>query len=140
MSRSGYREDLGDQWQLIRWRGAVASALKGRKGQAFLREMLAAFDALPNKSLISGEMIREGEVCAIGAVGIARGLAELNEIDPEDHETVAAEFNIAHAMACEIMFENDEGGHHKETPNARYLRMRRWIERQLSSPTGADAP
>jgi hypothetical protein len=37
MSRSGYSDDL-ENWSLIRWRGAVASAIRGRRGQAFLRE------------------------------------------------------------------------------------------------------
>jgi hypothetical protein len=37
MSRSGYSDDYGDDepWQLIMWRGAVASAFRGRRGQPF---------------------------------------------------------------------------------------------------------
>lgn len=45
MSRSGYSEEL-DQWDLIRWRGQVASAIRGKRGQAFLRAMLAALSLL----------------------------------------------------------------------------------------------
>lgn len=44
MSRSGYNDDC-DGWALIRWRGAVNSAINGKRGQAFLRELVAALDA-----------------------------------------------------------------------------------------------
>jgi hypothetical protein len=46
MSRSGYDESCDDNWGLICWRGAVASALRGRRGQAFLRELVDALDAV----------------------------------------------------------------------------------------------
>lgn len=65
MSRSGYTEDC-DGWQLIMWRGAVASALRGKRGQAFLKEMLAAFDALPEKKLTQNTLEKDGAVCALG--------------------------------------------------------------------------
>jgi hypothetical protein len=53
MGRAGYSEDC-DGWALIRWRGAVTSAIRGKRGQAFLREMLDALDALPVKRIASG--------------------------------------------------------------------------------------
>jgi hypothetical protein len=68
MSRSGYSDDC-DQWDMIRWRGAVASSIRGARGQAFLKEMLAALDALPEPKLIAEELESDGAVCAIGAVG-----------------------------------------------------------------------
>lgn len=45
MSRSGYCDD-GDygQWEMIMWRGAVTSAFRGKRGQAFLKEMLDSRD------------------------------------------------------------------------------------------------
>ena len=69
MSRSGYSDDYGDEWSRICWRGAVASSLRGKRGQSFLREMLASLDALPAHELISGELVKEGEACAIGECG-----------------------------------------------------------------------
>ncbi len=129
MSRSGYGDDC-ETWDLIRWRGAVASALRGSRGQAFLKEMLAAFDALPERKLIQNNLVEtDGAVCALGAVAKARAM-NVSDIDPEDHETVAGEFDVAHAMACEIMFENDEGAYN-ETPEQRFARMRRWVERNI---------
>lgn len=61
MSRSGYVDDMCDQWALIRYRGAVSSAIRGKRGQAFLREMLAALDAMPEKRLISGVLVFDGQ-------------------------------------------------------------------------------
>lgn len=125
MNRSGYTED-GDNWDLIRWRGAVASAIRGKRGQAFLREALSALDALPNKELTAAALHCGGSVCTLGAVGLARGVS-MESVDPEDHESVAALFNLPHAMACEIMWMNDEAEWRGETPRARWERMRRWI-------------
>lgn len=128
MSRSGYTEYC-EGWDLIRWRGAVASALRGKRGQAFLREAVAALDALPVAELITNDLAAEGAFCTLGAVGRARSLA-MSSVDPEDHHSVAGLFAIPHALACEIMWENDEGGWN-ETPHARWERMRRWIVRNL---------
>lgn len=126
MSRSGYSDDGEDQWALICWRGAVASALRGKRGQAVLREALAALDALPKAELIAGDLEAAGSVCLLGAVGTRRNL-NMTGVDVEDHEHVASLFALPHALACEIMWENDEGGRYGETPRARWERMRRWI-------------
>lgn len=138
MSRSGYSEDC-DGWDLIRWRGAVKSAIRGKRGQAFLREALAALDALPEKRLIANDLITSdgdddlaghANVCLLGAVGLQRRL-DMRNIDPEDREKVAGVFGIPYSLACEIVYENDEAAFHTETPEQRYARMRRWIELQL---------
>ena len=136
MSRSGYSEDYDDQWRLICWRGAVTSSIRGKRGQAFLREMLAAMDALHEPKLIESDLERDGLVCAIGSVGRARGL-DMSGIDVEDQVSVAGAFGIAQALAAEIMFLNDddfcyEARHNaSETRQHRFQRMRRWIESQI---------
>jgi hypothetical protein len=108
MSRSGYNDDIDDQWALIRWRGAVNSAIRGKRGQAFLRELLAALDAMPDKALIADELVTtDGEFCALGVVGAARGI-DMAKIDPHDSESVAPAFGIAEALAREIVYQNDE--------------------------------
>ena len=129
MSRSGYSDGL-EPWALIRWRGAVASALRGKRGQAFLRELLRAMDSLPRHRLIANYLEDDGEVCALGSVGIARGL-ELSDFDLEDSEALAEAFGIAEAMVKEIEFENDEGTWRSETPEARFQRMRQWAQSHL---------
>lgn len=127
MSRSGYTDDLSadDRWAFIRWRGAVKSALRGKNGQAFLREMLAAFDALPEKKLVAEELVLGDKFCALGAVGRSRQMSMVG-IDPEDHEAVSGAFGISSVLARELMYENDERG--PETEEQRFERVRRWIE------------
>lgn len=139
MSRSGYTDDYGDDDPLAmgRYRQAVAMAFKGKRGQAFLREMLAALDALPEKRLVQGELeTPEGAVCAIGSVGRKRGMG-LSKFDPDDIERVAGAFGIADSMAREIVWMNDEVGSYKETPEERFVRVRKWIESEIKAPPKA---
>jgi hypothetical protein len=132
MSRSGYTEDADNDWQLICWRGAVASAIRGKRGQKFLREMLVALDAMPTQRLIARKIDTLEGCCAIGAVARQRQV-DATDIDPEDSQTIAARFGVAHALVCEIMFENDDGAGYwsNETPSQRWRRMRHWIETQI---------
>ena len=133
MSRSGYCDDIDDQWMHIRWRGAVSSAIRGKRGQAFLAEMAEAMDALPEKKLVSMELEANGSVCAIGAVGKARGV-DMSKLDPEDYSRVAYTFGISDALAQEIVFMNDEAGFYKETEEQRFERMRSWVASNLRKP------
>lgn len=128
MSRSGYSEDYDEDGKGCLYRGAVKSAIEGRRGQAFLKEMLAALDALPEPKLVEGELEQDGAVCAIGSVGMKRGV-DMSALDPTDAERVAATFGIAPSMAREIVFENDDewGFSGRETPEQRFIRMRKWI-------------
>jgi hypothetical protein len=131
MSRSGYTDDWdGENWQYICGRGAVVSAFRGKRGQAFLREMLAALDAMPEKKLIAHDLEVDGAVCALGAVGKVRGL-DMSKLDPEDPETVSGAFGIATSMAREIVYENDEAGSVRETPEERFVRIRAWIAKEI---------
>ena len=138
MSRSGYNDDGDDTWGLIRWRGAVSSAMRGKRGQAFLREMLAAMDAMPERRLLAVTINTEQGCCAIGTVTRARGIdtSDLDGIDPYDDyghtaTALAKRVGIASAMAREIVFANDEGAWGNETPEGRWTRMRQWIIEQL---------
>lgn len=132
MSRSGYSDDL-DQWALIKWRGQVASAIRGRRGQEFLRELLAALDAMPEKRLTANDFQNEqGQVCTLGCIGAARGV-NLTKYDPEDsdhREALAGELGIAHQLVAEIEFVNDDFLY-TETPEHRWERMRTWVAAQI---------
>ena len=126
MSRSGYVDDNEDQWALIRYRGAVKSALKGSRGQAFLRELIEAMDAMPTKALAQDQLKNaSGAYCTLGVIGAARGI-DLDALDPGDIESVAAKFGLSDAMAREIVYQNDEAAWRAETPEARWARMRGW--------------
>ena len=115
MSRSGYvdDDDNGDNWSMIRWRGAVASAIKGNRGQQFLRDLLSALDAMPVKELHAGKFQADGQFCALGVA------ANFRAIDLSGFEEGAADGDVAHgrlaktlelseAFVREVMFENDE--------------------------------
>lgn len=139
MSRSGYSDDCDDWWRHIMWRGAVESARRGKKGQALLKDMLVALDALPEKELIANHLSNYGQVCALGAVGRMRGIV-MDGLDPDDSESVAHVFGIAPALAREIVYMNDEG-RYRERPSERFARMRAWIESCINKekPKGGDA-
>jgi hypothetical protein len=109
MSRSGYSDDYGDDDPLAlgRYRAQVRSAIRGKRGQALLRELLAALDAMPEKRLVAGELEADGQFCALGVVGQARGL-NLASIDTYDVESLGPKFNIAEQLAREIMWVNDD--------------------------------
>jgi hypothetical protein len=137
MSRSGYSDDI-DNWNLIRWRGQVASAIRGKRGQKLLRDLLAALDAMPEKRLIADELVDGCGVCALGALGQARGM-DLSKLDPENASEVATMFDIAKPLAKEIVFENDEAFYFNETPEHRWTRMRAWVARHIIEPKAGDA-
>lgn len=130
MSRSGYTDDCEDMWAHIRWRGAVNSAIKGKRGQKLLRELIAGLDAMPEKGLIAQELEADGEYCALGVVGCGRGI-DLKSIDPEDYFAVAKAFDISEALAREIVFVNDEAGYYGTTAEQRWRIVRNWAEENL---------
>lgn len=160
MSRSNYSDDCEDQWSMIRWRGAVNAAIKGKRGQALLRELRDALDAMPDKSLIANKLAADGEYCALGVLGAKRGV-DMSKLDPDEYDAVAQVFDIAPALAREIVFENDEqfdchrwvqvtlvgpprqwspdyGRHVREimvadenAPARRWQHMRNWVEENI---------
>lgn len=139
MSRSGYSDDH-DNWDLIRWRGQVASATKGKRGQAFLRELLEALDAMPDKRLIKNDFqAADGCLCTLGVIGAKRGV-DLKALDATheddgygcDTHQVGEVFGIARQLAAEIMYENDDGEWRgRESPEERWKRMRAWVAGQI---------
>lgn len=144
MSRSDYTDDCEN---LAMWRGAVESAIRGKRGQRLLQELAAAMDAMPIKELIADELEADGAYCALGVVGARRGV-DMSALDPEDPEAVSAAFNIAPALAREVVYINDEGhessryvnGHYEyacETPAARWIRVRKWVAAQIISKPAA---
>lgn len=133
MSRSGYSDEVDDDWALIRWRGAVKSALNGKRGQAALRELLAAMDAMPVKELIDNELVSEsGQFCTLGVLGAARGL-DIAKFDPEDYHQLAEAFGLSRAMVQEIEFHNDE---YERDSASRWNYMRAWVDSHIK-PDGA---
>ena len=129
MSRCGYSEDL-EPLDLGRWRGRVASAIRGARGQQLLRDALAALDALPDKRLIAEELRAANQVCTLGAVLVAKGI-DPEKYDPEDHEGLGKVLNIAPCLVREIEYLNDE--HAPIDPEKRWEFMRKKIESLIVS-------
>lgn len=130
MSRSGYSDDMDSQ-DLALYRGRVASAVRGRRGQRLLLDMLAGLDAMPAKRLITQDLERDGEVCALGVVGKVRGV-DLHALDPEQPAFVARAFDVAEPLAREVAYVNDEHWR-PETPEERWQRVRAWVVANLST-------
>lgn len=109
MSRSGYSDDYDEDGTGGLWRGAVMRSIRGKRGQEALKELAAAMDAMPEKTLAAESLVSaDGQFCTLGVLGQARGL-DMGVIDPEDWNAVARAFDIAPAMVREIVYENDEG-------------------------------
>ena len=154
MSRSGYTDDEDVPGQFAMWRGTVASAIRGKRGQKMLRDLLAALDAMPQKRLITSHLVdNEGEVCALGALGKHRGVdlshcEQLIDADGycEDSEALASRlskaFDIATPLAQEIQYLNDErcdfkyvGNERRAyTPEERWEEMRKWVASKIKNP------
>lgn len=132
MSRSGYTDDCEN---LALWRGAVSSAINGKRGQAFLRDLVVSLDEMPEKRLIKSALVADNGCCTMGAVAVHRDI-DTSEVDAFDRDSVAAVFGIAPAMAAEIAFENDEHDFYRgidETPEQRWARMRAWAVEQTKA-------
>lgn len=138
MSRSGYSDDY--DWNLLNlYRGSVERAIKGKRGQLFLRELAKAMDAMPEKRLIHSELIDDaGEMCTIGVVCKDRGLS-VKGVDIEDPDSVGRLVGIARSMAAEIEHENDECGPSDETPEQRWIRMRQWVSENIRAESAIAA-
>jgi hypothetical protein len=133
--------------------------MRGKRGQKLLVDLVKALDAMPEKALIAGKLVTvDGDVCALGAVGQLRGtempMLDSNgdeyEGDDFDSYEMADLFDVAHQLAAEVMWQNDEGGSgHKvdgrwqycpETPQERWRRVRAWAMRHILPVPVEDQP
>jgi hypothetical protein len=147
MSRSGYTDDCDDDNSGYLWMGAVNSAINGKRGQKFLRDLLAALDAKPEKTLVAHALVTEdGNHCALGVIGRLRGIDmpitndDPDELDDDTTYWMAAKLDIAPALAREIVYLNDEGFYDVDTPDTRFKRVRLWVEGMIhvAAPRSAD--
>ena len=131
VTRSNYAEAGGlENWDLIRWRGAVASACRGKRGQEFFVALVESLEAMPVHELVLDELETEEGVCALGCLGRSRGV-DMDVLDPNDAETVAKVFNIAPALAREVVYQNDEGACYPDTPTTRWERVHAWAKKMV---------
>lgn len=142
MSRSGYSDDC-ENVQL--YRQAVDRATKGKRGQAFLRELRDRLIELPVKELTAGELADpiKKTVCALGAALVPRLEGKVDDpydtaaqMTPDygDSHNLAMKLGIARSLVNEIQFHNDDDwSMRNETPEHRYRRMLDWIKGLITS-------
>ena len=154
MSRFGYDPeydtDYGSkEFQAAVWDRNYARSLRGRKGQAALRELRDALRALSPRRLIEGfcettidddgnEVI--SGVCAIGAMYVARGLPVDNYMQSEDFSSwdtadVGESMGMSNTMAFGIAYRNDET-YSDLTPESRWWAMYAWVLQQIREVQG----
>jgi predicted ABC-class ATPase len=137
MSRHGYLEDYDaeDVRYTNLYRGRVASAIRGKRGQAFFGELIASLDAMPEKRLIDEVLEEDGEVCALGALVRFKGLDNSAFgsylLDSDAHSQLASALNVASCLIAEVEFENDDGDGWCLSPEERWNHMRKWAEKQV---------
>jgi hypothetical protein len=135
MSRHGYSDDL-DPLELGRWRGMVSSAIRGKRGQKFLREMLSALDSMEEKRLVGGVLGTEhGGVCALGAVLKGRG-EDVSAFDPYDHKKLAALMDVSYCLIQEVEFVNDDTG--AMSTFERWETVRAWVVKRINDDEKLD--
>ena len=153
MGRSGYTEwddcDEYTQWAMIRQAGALKSAVRGKRGQDFLRRLAAALDAMPEKSLCAipdevdydpvtepcaGRLgLSDGQVCVLGSLALAEG-RDPKAIDATDHKALGGMFNVAPIIVRQLEWDNDQPyGHdrNKSDGEARWSYLREWVREHL---------
>lgn len=136
MSRSGFHEgDIYDNASMLamyRWGNNFEKSVKGKRGQAFLREIVRVLDAMPVKEL-EADTFEDGQsgcTCVLGEVAkskgidldnsVAQGCGDCEKYDPDceycrengeaDGKYLSKLFNISRTMALEVINENDEAG------------------------------
>lgn len=135
MGRSGYTDDYEGDAPAEFYRQAVHRATTGHRGQHLLRKLRDALDAMPVKRLITNAIKdATGGVCAFGALdpNAPAYKEDGDDWDAGHARDLAEHFNVAHALAAEIVYMNDEWYlSRNETPEARWIRMRAWVESQI---------
>lgn len=139
MGRAEYSEDC-DGSEVFLYRRSVETALRGRRGQRLVRDLIAGLEAMEDRRLITEDLVDdEGCVCALGAVARIRNIDDtlLKVLNDQSPSLVARVLDIAESLAREVMFENDDDfGIHIETPEQRWERVYAWAQAHLL-PEGA---
>ena len=117
----------------------LEAAISGKRGQVLLRDLLAALDAMPEKLLIASDFVwPDGKCCALGALGLARGMnsEDLNALGNNLVKT-AREFAAPPSLIVAIWRENDAGpcvGRRTyQFQNSRWIYMRAWVASKITA-------
>lgn len=148
MSRfdDGYDEDYPNQFAL--YHANVKRAMKGRRGQAFLKELEEALLALPEKKLIEGRLCEAGKVCAMGALALKRRTSTGEKIEDafkwleneapgegyagDTAEFMEKHFGILQCLSIETAYTNDERCRKPWTEETRYETVLGWVRENIA--------
>ena len=138
-----------EPWMEGQAAGAMRSAIRGRRGQQLLRDLIAGLDALPVPELAAGalEDPETGCVCALGAVRIQRGANAVplyfDPTDPDiDWRYLAKPFDISETLANAVISENEYGSkrNDEQSRRRRWQSVRAWAVGNLLAPAGGVQP
>jgi hypothetical protein len=137
--RISYAEDEDFAGQFFLWQANCERSLRGRQGQAELRELREALLALPEKRLIFGKLEDEqGGVCAVGAYAKRKGI-DLSKCDVDDEtDHVGIKAGMPRLVAWKVVEMNDVEFENL-TPEERYAKMLAWVESKLTQITTSDS-
>ena len=124
MTRISYSEEEDYEGQFALFRANLNRSLAGKKGQAALRDLEAALLALPEKRLVGYHLVKDGDVCATGALVALRRQKKLQMT----REEVLAQMAEDVAPICEQCYHQKRshvgGGVCEKCPDAiQRLRM-----------------
>jgi hypothetical protein len=138
-----------EPWMEGQAAGAMRSAIRGRRGQQLLRDLIAGLDALPVPELAAGalEDPETGCVCALGAVRLQRGAKAVPlRFDPDDPDIdwrdLAEPFDISETLAHAVVSENEYGSkrNDEQSRRMRWRSVRAWAVGHLLAPAGGVQP
>jgi hypothetical protein len=145
--RISYSDDEDYPGQFALWRANTRRALMGAKGQAVLRQLEKALVDLPAQRLISGHLVKNGEVCTVGALLVERhvSLGEARETalarfedepeadewgDETDSAKIAKADGVPWMVAWRLVELNDQF-FDSATPEDRYTKVLAWTRSHL---------
>lgn len=133
MSRISYQEDEDWPGQFNLWRANVNRSIAGKRGQAALRDLEAALLAMPNKRLIGHKFIDGEEVCAVGALVIAR-LAAKGKPEAEVKTQLNAEHTYCRTKNCDHRLVDHRDGPCSACARDRAKTVAFWVDYYLRYP------
>ena len=150
MSRYCDSDDYGyEPWMEGQAAGAMRSAIRGRRGQRLLRDLITGLDALPVQELAAGalEDPETGCVCALGAVRLQRGAdvvpLDFDPTDPDiDWRDLAKPFDISETLANAVVSQNEycSTRNDEQSRRHRWRSVRAWAVGHLINPDGGVQP
>lgn len=130
-----------EYWQEGLSVGWLRNAIRGKRGQRLLRDLIKGLDSLPTPELSAGalEDPDTGCACALGVVRRVRGAENVPlwfEPDEEDIEPwdLAGPFDIPVTLAWEVVQQNEwfSESNDEQTRRKRWKAVRDWAVSNLS--------